>query len=297
MSVKKQYLCPKGPEISRIILGGWRWNDRSFPPAEQEKLINQSLEVGITSFDHADIYGNYNCQYLFGNVLKKQTALRDKIEIISKCGIKIVSNKHPERIIPYYDTSKSHIISSTEESLKALHTDYLDVLLIHRPDPLMNADEVAEAFTSLKKEGKVKHFGVSNFTNNQLDLLQSRLDFPIVSNQLEISLTHTELMFDGTLEHLQEKRISPMAWSPLGGGKLFSNRTITAQLNGFAKKYKVSNAALVIAWLLHHPSNIFPVVGTMNADRLKDMASAVEVKFDRQDWYLMLKIARGIDVP
>lgn len=295
--ISKKKIHPEGPDLSKIILGGWRWNDRAFPYAEQMNLIETAMDNGVTSFDHADIYGNYNCQYLFGNLLNKNPGLRHKIEIVTKCGIKIVSNKHPHRLLPFYDTSKSHIIKSTDESLAALHTDYIDLLLIHRPDPLMNADEVAEAFITLKDEGKVKFFGVSNFTNSQFSLLQSRLDFPLVSNQVEISINNSKLMFDGTLDFMQELRVGPMAWSPLGGGNIFNDRSKIAKISTIAKKYQVSNAALMIAWLLHHPSNIFPVVGTTKSQRLLDLIPGHDVNLDRQDWYLLLKVARGIDVP
>ncbi|MDH5380639.1 MAG: aldo/keto reductase [Cyclobacteriaceae bacterium] len=297
MKVPSQKIFPEGPEFSRIILGGWRWNDRSFPISEQEKLIDTALELGITSFDHADIYGNYNCQYLFGKVLKNNQALRDKIEIITKCDIKPISGKFPERLLVHYDTSKEHIIESAEESLRALNVDYVDTLLIHRPDPLMDADIVAEAFTQLKDQGKVKYFGVSNFSNAQFSLLQSRLGFPLVTNQLEISMSFTDLIFDGTLDYMQEKRVGIMAWSPFGGGKIFNDKGMITQLNTFAKRYSVSVSAIIIAWLLRHPGNIFPVVGTMKTDRLREIAKASEIAIELQDWFMLLKIARGYDVP
>jgi len=292
-----QKISEHGPELSRIILGGWRWNDRAFPLLEQQKLVEKALELGITTFDHADIYGNYYCQYKFGELLKTDSSLRDKIQIITKCGIKPKSGKHPGRKIQYYDTSAAHIISSAEESLKSLQTDHVDLLLIHRSDPLLNPDEVAEAFVKLKDDGKVRYFGVSNFTNAQLQLLQSRLGFPLVTNQIELSLTHTAPIFDGTLDYLLEHRICPMIWSPFGGGKIFGNKNLMAGLKEISNKYNVEMSSLLIAWLLYLPSKGFPVVGTMKAHRLEAIVEGINILLDRQDWYKILKVARGFDVP
>ena len=292
-----QKISEYGPELSRIILGGWRWNDRAFPLIEQQKLVNKALELGISTFDHADIYGNYYCQYKFGELLHTEPSLREKIQIITKCGIKPMSGKHPERAIQYYDTSGAHIISSAEESLKALQTDYVDILLIHRPDPLMDPDEVAEAFVKLKDSGKVRSFGVSNFTNSQFQLLQSRLGIPLVTNQLELSLSHTAPLFDGTLDYLLERKVSPMIWSPFGGGKIFGNTPLMTGLKGISKKYDVEMSSLLIAWLLYLPSKGFPVVGTTKAFRLAAIVEGLNILLDRQDWYKMLKMARGFDVP
>ncbi|MDH5399362.1 MAG: aldo/keto reductase [Cyclobacteriaceae bacterium] len=295
--VIKSEICEGGPELSRIILGGWRWNDRSFPLSAQHELVNKALELGITTFDHADIYGNYHCQFKFGELLKTESGLREKIQIITKCGIKPVSGKFPERKIPFYDTSSAHIIKSVEDSLVALKTDYVDVLLIHRPDPLLNPDEVAEAFTQLKAQGKVNYFGVSNFTNEQFSLLQSRLELPLVTNQIELSLSHNSPLFDGTLDYLLEHKVYPMAWSPFGGGKIFKNKELMDRLNVFCKKYNISIATLLIAWLIHLPSRVFPVVGTLRPERLGHIAAGLEVEFERQDWYHILKDVRGYNVP
>ena len=297
MKVPSTKVANDRPSLSRLILGGWRWNDKNFTKKDQDQLINTSLDLGITTFDHADIYGNYNCQYLFGKYLKEHKNLREKIEIVTKCGIKPVSRKFPERIIPHYDTSKAHIVDSANESLTALETDYIDVLLIHRPAPLMDADEIAEAFTELKNQGKVKYFGVSNFSNQQFDLIQSRLDFPLVTNQIEINMDCYDSMFDGTLDHMQQHRVIPMAWSPLGGGKIFSNRSLVAKLKTFAKKYDVSLTGLILSWLMMHPAKIHPILGTTNSERVLESAPSVNVKMERQDWYLILKIIRGFDVP
>ena len=214
-------ICKNGPVFSRFVFGLWRLSDWGYSPQERLSLVHQCMDLGITTFDEADIYGDYQSQPLFGEALALEPALRDRIQIVSKCGIKLISSSFPDHQLPHYDTGADHIISSTETTLKQLHTDRIDVLLIHRPDPLMNADEMAEAFTRLKDAGKVLHVGVSNFTPSQFSLLQSRLPFPLVTNQVECSVLEFDVMHDGTLDQMQEAlRVSPMAWSPFGGGRL-----------------------------------------------------------------------------
>ena len=176
----------EGPTFSRIISGAWRWN---LEESKIEQLIQASLDSDITTFDHADIYGDHSNEEIFGNVLKKNSGLRNKMEIVSKCGVKFSSGRRPKTWVKHYDTSKEHILWTVDNSLKMFHTDRIDLLLIHRPDPLLDPEEVAEAFSSLKQKGKVLHFGVSNFTPTQFEMLQSYLPFPLVTNQLEISVT------------------------------------------------------------------------------------------------------------
>nr|HPH47789.1 aldo/keto reductase [Chryseolinea sp.] len=246
-----------GPKLSRIISGAWRWN---LPETEIEKLIDASLSVGITTFDHADIYGDHSNEEIFGNVLKKNPSLRNQMELVTKCGIKFNSAKRPKTWVKHYDTSKEHIVWAAENSLKMLNTDHIDLLLIHRPDPLLNPTEVAEAFSKLKQSGKVLHFGVSNFTPAQFEMLQAYLSFPLVTNQLEISLSSIDPLFDGGVDVLMKHKVSPMAWSPLGGGKLVNENK--GELFSKAKQYNATDAQLSLGWLLRHPSNIFPVIGT-----------------------------------
>src|ERR1700741_78435 len=215
--MERKRIHNEGPEFSRIITGAWRWN---LQEDQVERLIRQSLDVGMTTFDHADIYGDHGNEEIFGNVMRKDSSLRKRMEVVTKCGIKFPSKRRPTSWVKHYDTSKEHIIWSADNSLKMLNTDHIDLLLIHRPDPLLNPAEVADAFSSLKQSGKVLHFGVSNFTPTQFEMLQSYLSFPLVTNQLEISITHHEPLFDGSLDVLMKHRVSPMGWSPLGGGKL-----------------------------------------------------------------------------
>jgi predicted oxidoreductase len=291
---------PAGPTFSRIIAGVWRWNTVSTDAIE--KLINTSLDLGITTFDHADIYGDYSNEKSFGEVLRRDPSLANRMQLVTKCGIALTSSKRPEHRVKHYNTSKEHIIKSLETSLSLLNTDHLDLLLLHRPDPLMNTDEVAAAFDQLKKQGKVLSFGVSNFTTSQFDLLQSALPFPLVTNQVEVSLLRTTPLFDGTIDQLYRLKASAMAWSPLGGGKTFTaedevSRRVKNKAGELASKYNgATQTQFYISWLLRHPSNIFPVVGTTRPERLSEAAKSIDVNLDTQDWYDLLKAARGSEV-
>ena len=280
-----------GPTFSRIIAGAWRWHTVS--PETVERLVQVSLGQDITSFDHADIYGDHSNEENFGRVLAKNPSLRNKMELITKCGIKFPSAKRPASRIQHYDTSKEHIIWSAENSLKMLSTDRIDLLLIHRPDPLLNPHEVAEAFSQLKQQGKVLHFGVSNFTPSQFRMLQKYLPFPLVTNQIEISLSCIDPLFNGDLDLMLELGVSPMAWSPLAGGKLMAGER---EVFSVATKYDASYSQLALAWLLKHPSNIFPIIGTTQPERISEAAKSVNINLDRQDWFEMLKWVRGADV-
>jgi len=219
-------------EFSRIIHGYWRLMDWNLSNEEVVKLIEEAYELGITTIDHADIYGNFCCEEKFGEALKLKRGLREKLQIVTKCGIKFPTANRPENKSHCYDTSKEHIIKSAERSLKNFNTDYLDLLLIHRVDALLNPEEVAEAFTKLKNEGKVRYFGVSNFLPAQFNMLNSYLDDKLVTNQVEISPLCLDAFEDGTLDLMLEKRVKPMAWSPLAGGRLFKGndeRTLRVQ--------------------------------------------------------------------
>ena len=281
----------QGPVCSRIIAGAWRWHTTS--PAAVENLVLTALDEGITTFDHADIYGDHGNEAIFGNVLRKDPALRKQMELVTKCGIKLVSSKRPSTRVKHYDTSKAHIVGSVENSLKDLNTDYLDLLLIHRPDPLLDPVEVAEAFVELKQQGKVLHFGVSNFTPSQFALLQGHLPMPLVTNQIEISLACVDPLFNGALDLLMAHRVSPMAWSPLGGGSLMEQGTAWENISA---AYNASFNQLALAWLLRHPAAIFPVIGTTRPERIRECARATAIGLERQDWFEMLKLVTGKEV-
>ncbi|HEY3429748.1 MAG TPA: aldo/keto reductase [Cyclobacteriaceae bacterium] len=292
--MQKIKLQQQGPELSRIVVGAWRWHAES--QQQVENLIKTSIGCGITSFDHADIYGNYSCEEIFGTVLRGNSSLRDEMQLITKCGIKLLSDKRPDHWIKHYDTSKDHIIWSAENSLRTLSTDRIDVLLIHRQDPLLNPAEVAEAFTSLKQQGKVLHFGVSNFTPSQMEMLQSYLSFPLVTNQIELSLSNHQSLLDGTVDHLMKNRTSPMAWSPLGGGKHFENEAINNSLKNLTGHYSATPTQLLLAWLLRHPSLVFPIIGTTKPERIVEGSHSIRINLERQHWFEMLKWVTGSDV-
>ena len=282
---------PQGPVFSRIVAGAWRWN--IVPQKTVEQLVNTALDEGITTFDHADIYGDHGNEEIFGNVIHNNPSLREKMQLVSKCGIKFSSAKRPATWVKHYDTSKKHIIWSAENSLKMLGTDRLDALLIHRPDPLLDPTEVAAAFSQLKEQGKVLHFGVSNFTPSQFSMLQHYLSFPLVTNQIEISLSRIEPLFNGDLDVLMEHEASAMAWSPLGGGKLVA---ADRDVFGKASKYNCTDSQLSLAWLLKHPSHIFPVIGTTKPERITEAAKSIDIDLDRQDWFEMLQWVTGKEV-
>jgi len=289
--MQRKSLHASGPTFSRIITGAWRWN---IEESIVEKLIQTSLDCGMTTFDHADIYGDHSNEEIFGNVLRKNPGLRQKMELVTKCGIKFRSAKRPASWVKHYDTSSKHIVWSAENSLKMLGTDRIDLLLIHRPDPLLNPEEVAQAFAQLKKEGKVLHFGVSNFTPWQFEMLQSYLPFPLTTNQIEVSLSFVDPLFDGSLDVLMKHRVAPMAWSPLGGGKLMADgNPVFAK----ASNYAATPSQMALAWLLRHPASIFPVIGTTKPDRIKESADAMKIQLDLQDWFDMLKTVQGKEMP
>lgn len=302
MPVSPIKLTPNGPTFSRIIHGVWRLREWNYSPQEFLNLIKSCVDLGITTFDNADIYGDHTCEKLFGNALELDKGIRDKIQLVTKCGIRLISENRPENKSKYYDTSKAYIIRAAENSLKMMKTDYIDLLLIHRPDFLMNADETAEAFRTLKKEGKVLHFGVSNFLPHQFDLLQSRLDFPLATNQIEVSPAYLDMFDNGTIDHMQMLRTAPMVWSPFARGKLFTENSermnrIRSVLETLAQEFDTSIDAIALAWLLNHPVNFLPILGTGKLDRIKSAVRAVEIKLTPEHWYMIWTASKGEDIP
>ncbi|MBF2047095.1 MAG: aldo/keto reductase family oxidoreductase [Elainella sp. C42_A2020_010] len=299
--VSRITVYPDTLALSRLVLGVWRMAEWQQSAQETLNLIQQCVDWGITTFDHADLYGDYTCEGLFGDALTLNPALRSRIELITKCGIKIVSKNRPEHKIKHYDTSYDHILQSVDHSLQQLRTDYLDLLLIHRPDPLMDADQVAAAFTHLKHSGRVRYFGVSNFLPSQFDLLASRLDFPLVTNQIEISVMHLDAFTDGTINHLQRLRVAPMAWSPFGGGQLFGNSPKAVRLQkslaAVAQQLNATVDQVALAWLLIHPARIVPILGSGNLDRIASATKAEPLNLTREQWFAIWTAATGTEVP
>lgn len=289
-------------EFSQFALGFWRLREWGMNLNELKRFVEDVLELGITTFDHADIYGSYTCEEEFGKLLKEEPSLREKIQLVTKCGIKLVSPQRPENTFHAYDTSKEHILNSVDTSLKNMNTDYLDVLLIHRRDFIMNADEVAEAFYALRKAGKVLHFGVSNFHIPQIELLQSRLDFPLVTNQIELNIlnmTHSE---NGDLDYLQKERITPMIWSPLAGGRIFTGdneqiNRIRFVLGEIKEETGYEYDQILLAWILAFPVNPQIVLGSGKSERIKSAVKSAELKLTKEQWYRLWTASHGYEIP
>lgn len=275
----------------------WGQWGKKFSASEMIDLMHHCIETGITTFDHADIYGGYTTESDFGKAFSKSGIHRESIELISKCGIQLLSETKSNKVKHYnYDTD--YIISSAENSLKQLHTDYLDLFLIHRPSPLMHPDQISEAILKLKSDGKIKNFGVSNFTPSQVDLISKSTE--ISANQIECSLSHETAMYNGTLDQTISKNIIPMAWSPLG--VVFKDdtertRRIHKLLGVLQEKYSASKDQLLLAWLLKHPSNMHPVIGTTKKQRLTDASKSTDIEIELEDWFLMLETSQGHEVP
>ena len=290
-------------EISRIIHGHWRLNDWNLNNQELLKLTQQCIEIGVTTFDHADIYGNYSCEKLFGDALSLKPELRKEIQLITKCGIKLNTDKFPSRELKYYDYSYNYIVSSVENSLKNFQTEFIDLLLLHRPSPFFNPEEVAKAFSDLKKSGKVLHFGVSNFNPQQFETLNAFTDEKLVTNQVEISPLCLEHFDNGNMDYFLEKRIHPMAWSPLAGGQLLKPTTqkehrIFKTLTEIATKLNVDSIdQLIYAWLLKHPVGIIPVVGTQHINRIKNAIEATKIDLSLEQWFKIYNASTGVELP
>lgn len=259
--------------------------------------LHVCLENHITTFDHADIYGGYTTEESFGKAFAESRIERDQIELISKCGIKYVTENRNYGI-KHYDYSAEYIIWCVENSLKNLKTDYLDVLLLHRPSPLMQTDEIAKAVDHLKNQGKLRSFGVSNFTASQTELIQQKIKVDF--NQIQFSATHLEAMTDGVLDYMQLHHISPMAWNPLGSvfrEKNVQTNRLTLLLEKLSQKYSVEPDVLLLAWILKHPSGILPVIGTTSPKRIKNAALASSLNLELEDWFSLWVESMGTKVP
>ncbi|MGL4772387.1 MAG: aldo/keto reductase [Clostridium sp.] len=285
--------------FSRIIQGFWRVNHWGKSDEEILKFMEECLELGITTFDTADIYMSEEAQ---GRAMKLSPSIREKIEIVTKCGIKPPMPLFEGVKVPHYDSSKEHILTSVDNSLKRLGVDYIDVLLIHRPDFIMNPEEMAEAFDSVRKAGKVREIGVSNFKASQFKMLQSYCDHKLVTNQLELSPTTLDYFMDGTLDCMMENRVAPMAWSPLAGGRIFTLQDEReVRLRGTLEKIKEEIGAasldeVVYAWLLMHPVRIMPIVGTSKIERVKSARNALDLKMTREQWYEIWQSSLGRNI-
>lgn len=281
--------------ISPIVAGVMKWGKWGalLNKEEMANLIIGAVESEVTTFDHADIYGGYTTEEEFGNAFKETNIPRESVQFITKCGIKYKCDRRPNYRIKSYDHSAKHIIESVDNSLKNLKTDYIDLLLIHRPGPLMDPVEIAECIKALKKAGKVLHFGVSNFTPSQMSLIRREIE--IETNQIEVSLKHMTPFTDGTLDYCLEHQIQPMAWSPLGGGKWLTE--ISPKLSAISNELKVSVDILCYAFLLHHPAGIIPVIGTSKLDRIRLACKALDLHLSDELWYELYIKTKGENLP
>jgi len=270
---------------------------------ELSVFMEEVVGLGVTSFDHADIYGNYSCEAMLGEVLGMNKSLRNRIEIITKCGIKLVSEKFPERKIKHYDYSCEHIVTSVNNSLKNLRTDHIDLLLLHRPAPFFDPEAAAEAFSVLKREGKVLYFGVSNFTPGQYEMLNTFTGEKLVTNQVEISPYCLEHFENGNMDFFLKEKIKPMAWSPLAAGKLLNpydekGPRVMRALIQVSKELHVTPVDKVIyAWLLKHPVSMMPVVGSGRIERINHAVDALKIDMSLEQWYRIYIAALGKELP
>jgi predicted oxidoreductase len=308
--VDRVALAEGGPHLSQLCYGTWRLLREPAPPtaAQLADRLTAAADLGVTTVDTAEIYGAYAVEELLGAAFAHAPGLRQRLEIVTKFGIYHPNPRHPERTSPFYNASAQRVVASVDKSLRLLGTDVIDLLLVHRPDWLTPAADTARGLEDVVRAGKVRHVGVSNYSAPQLDLLRDRLEVPLVTNQLELSLFSHGALFDGTLDQCQRHRIRPMAWSPLGGGRLFSTddeagarvRAAMAPLGpkyGSAKHGDATLGELALAWVLAHPARPVAVVGTSRSDRLATLARAVDITLERHDWYLLWQAAAGRRIP
>ena len=286
--------------LSRLIYGMWRLgDDENTSPAHVQAKIEACLAQGITTMDQADIYGGYEAEELLGNALKQAPSLRDKIEIVTKCDIIAPAGRHSGARVKYYDTSAAHITQSVEDSLRLMAIEHIDLLLVHRPDPMMDHHETGRALDGLVASGKVGSIGVSNFKSHDWTLLQSAMSETLATNQIEISVLANQAFINGDIAYLQERNVAPMAWSPLAGGALFEtqNQALLAKLTDIGQQAGVDAASVAVAWLLAHPARIMPVLGTNNIERIAKISQCLDITIDRQTWFEIYEAANGHEVP
>lgn len=288
----------KTMNFSPIIIGTMRWGiwGAKHSLKEVQKLIDISVQENLTTFDHADLYGDYTTEKLFGDAFSKMNLKREEVQFISKCGIEMPCSNRSFSV-KSYNYSKEHILKSVNQSLENLQTDYLDVLLLHRPSPIMNPSEIAESFGILREQKKVRHFGVSNFSPSQFDLINDA--FPIITNQVEVSLNHTTAFYDGTLDQMMLKNLQPMAYSVMGNyftEKSEENKRIKKIILELCKKYNADENQILLAFILKHPSGVLPIVGTSRVENIIKFKESLGLDLEREDWFKLLQAKNGNEV-
>lgn len=301
--MKRTPICPKGPEFSQLIYGTWRMLEGRPSPQDINARLNTCLDLGITTIDTAEIYGLYEVEENLGKALALTPGLRDKFEIVTKAGIYVPNKFHPERRTAHYNASSARLLKSLEKSLRLLGTDHLDLFLVHRPDWLTSAEDTAKGLNQLLRDGKIRSAGVSNYSAAQFDLLNSRMDQPLATNQLEFHLLHMEPIYDGTFAQCEKLGIRPMAWSPLAGGRLFDVKNEAAQriakaVESMSARYGGATVEqMAYAWIMAHPSRPLPVIGTNKIERIQSAAKAADLVLEREDWYGLWEAAQGRKIP
>ena len=303
--IPRSKISPNGPEFSHLVYGTWRILDdaSASTPQEINRRLNVCVEQGMTTIDTAEIYGLYEVEEALGKALALSPGLRDKLEIVTKAGIYVPCSYHPDRHTAHYNATAARLVKSAEKSLRFLGTDHVELFLVHRPDWLTSADDTAAGLNQLVRQGKIRSAGVSNYNVAQFDLLNSRMEQPLATNQLEFHLLHMDPIFDGTFDQCQKERVLPMAWSPLAGGRLFdpaneAGQRLKKAVLVIGERY--NNATLeqlAYAWIMAHPSQPVPVIGTNKVERIISAAQSAAIKLERQDWYALWEAAQGRKIP
>jgi predicted oxidoreductase len=295
--MEKIYLSDSGPKVSPAVYGFWRWEDTSVSGmATMEKIVNLCLELGINTFDHADIYGDYQCEELFGNIMKQRSFKREDIVLFSKCGVVVPHASQPEVRMKYYDTSAAHILKSVDSSLRKLKTDYIDIFLLDHLDPVSNLEETALTLEKLKNSGKIRNIGVANFSVFQHQLLASYLRSPVVTNHIELNLLNTAALDNGQIDYIKQRYMHPLAAAPLAGGRIENGTDEVAirvhyKLQTISKKYNANIESVAVAWLVK--LGALPLIGTTNEQRIRNIVNAFAIDLDRQDWYELYAASQG----
>ncbi len=294
--MQKIYLSDSGPKVSPAVYGFWRWDDTSAHGAEtMERIVNLCLELGINTFDHADVYGGYQSEEMFGNVMKKRSFKREDVVLFTKCGVLLPHAKRPEIRVKYYDTSARHITASVESSLRKLRTDYIDIFLLDQLDPLSNLEETALTLERLRTSGKIRNVGVANFSVFQHQLLASYLKIPIVTNHIELNLLNTTALDNGQIDYIKQRYMRPLAAAPLAGGRIENGTDPLAvrvhyKLGEIGKKYNANVESIAVAWLIK--LGALPLIGTLNEQRIRNIVNGFDVDLDQQDWYDLYNTSR-----
>ena len=294
--MRHTYLSDSGPKVSPAIYGFYRWSEADLSQSNMDRIVHLCLELGINTFDHADVYGGYACEELFGKVLKSKSVKREEVVLFTKAGVCLPHYSRPEIRVRHLNSSGEHLTKSLEQSLRILQTDYVDIFLLNELDAVANLEETAVELLKIKESGKARNIGVVNFSVFQHQLLSSYLRIPIVTNHIELNLLNTTAFDNGQIDYIKQRYIRPLATSPLAEGKIAESTErvplrIRGKLEEIAQKYGVSFESVAIAWLVK--LGALPLIGTMNEQRIRNIVAAFDVELDRQDWYELYHISRG----